>query len=54
MKKAIIPLDYTVGSSSNNKSGSMYRARANAIRILHPPEKALVGLRCISVVKLRP
>lgn len=44
----------TVGSSSNSKSGSINKARARAMRIRHPPEKAFVGRFCISVVKLRP
>lgn len=44
----------TVGSSSSNKSGSINSARARAIRILHPPEKAFVAFCCISGEKLRP
>jgi hypothetical protein len=38
----------TVGSSSSNKSGSINNARARAIRIRHPPEKAFVAFCCIS------
>lgn len=45
---------HTVGSSSSNKSGSINRARARAILILHPPENVLVAFRCISGEKLRP
>mmetsp|Transcript_35523 Transcript_35523/g.60402 ORF Transcript_35523/g.60402 Transcript_35523/m.60402 type:complete len:249 (+) Transcript_35523:1300-2046(+) len=43
-----------VGSSSMRRVGSMNRARASEIRILHPPENILVGFVCISPSNPRP
>ena len=53
-EKQTIYCKLTVGSSSSSKSGSMNKARANAILMRHPPENAFVFLSCISGVKLRP
>ena len=53
-REATIYGKLTVGSSSSSKSGSMNKARANAILMRHPPENAFVFLSCISGVKLRP
>ena len=39
---------------THSKEGSTKRALASAILILHPPEKSLVFLACISLVKPRP
>lgn len=43
-----------VGSSSRSKSGRENKARAKASRIRHPPEKVLVALACISLLKPKP
>lgn len=43
-----------VGSSSSSKSGRENNARANAKRILQPPENVLVALACISLLKPKP
>lgn len=43
-----------VGSSSNNRSGRENSARANASRILQPPEKVFVARTCMSLLKPKP
>ncbi|RNA39521.1 hypothetical protein BpHYR1_050374 [Brachionus plicatilis] len=45
---------WLVGSSSNNNVGSMNKALAREILILHLPEKFLVNLCCIAWSKPRP
>mmetsp|Transcript_1427 Transcript_1427/g.4456 ORF Transcript_1427/g.4456 Transcript_1427/m.4456 type:complete len:133 (+) Transcript_1427:593-991(+) len=43
-----------VGSSSNNKAGSLSKARASATRICQPPESSEHGRWKSSLLKLKP
>ena len=45
---------HQITTYSINKSGSMKRAAANAVRILHPPLRADIGPACMASVNCKP